>query len=126
MLRFVVAIFDNAEADVIVRPEPLLVVEHGHGIGAHDGAVLVGGGCSTAVAFGIVVQTAADCFLRLKCGSAPPKVIASRANAQILMKLQARLLIKSCRCHPTRRDSDRNRAKADRNPSACIDSASRG
>jgi hypothetical protein len=40
-LRFFVPIFDDAEADVIVRAEPLLVVEHCHGIGPHDSA---GGG----------------------------------------------------------------------------------
>ena len=37
-LGFVVAILDNAEADVIVRPEFLPVVEHRHGIGSHDRA----------------------------------------------------------------------------------------
>jgi len=40
-LGFLVAIFDNAEADVIVRAELFLIVEHRHGVGPHDCA---GGG----------------------------------------------------------------------------------
>ena len=38
MLRFVVAILDHSEADEIIRAQAFLVVQHRHGVGAHDRA----------------------------------------------------------------------------------------